>query len=39
MINTESKKHISPQLKTQAIKYYLKNNISEKKISEIIGIR
>ena len=38
MINTQPKKHVSPQIKAQAIIYYLKNNISERKISEIIGI-
>jgi len=38
LIDIETKKHISSQSKTQAIIYYLKNDISERKISEIIGI-
>ena len=38
MINTQPKKQVSPQIKAQAIIYYLKNNISERKISEIMGI-
>jgi len=37
MVHTH-KTHVTPEMKLKAIKYYLDNDISEEKISKIIGI-
>lgn len=35
MTEKDNKKHVTPDMKLKAIKYYLENNISEKKLAEI----
>lgn len=38
MTKNDQKKHVTPEMKTKAINYYLENDISEQKLAEIIGV-
>ena len=38
MTKNVEKKHVTPEMKTKAINYYLDNDISKQKLAEIIGV-